>query len=108
MNHHPLTVELNLNDRAAKNPSANGQRVSSLELLQTVNAGFVVEASLRLTGGLRSTHFLSRSATAGLYCHEGCDGEQSPISEAQFLDRYPETLGRVWCLDVLIAEHCCY
>jgi len=40
---NPLTIAPNLNDKVAKNPSAIGQRVSSLELLQTVNAGFVVQ-----------------------------------------------------------------
>lgn len=76
-------------------------RLTSRELLALVE-GNIVEASLLLMGGLRSTHFLDFED--GLINDEGCDGECRQVTPEQFLLDYPDSRGRVWRLDQLTPQ----
>jgi len=64
-----------------------------VDIVQT-NRGLIVEASLLLNGGLRSTHFLE----CGDECifDSGCAGEQIALSLADFLAIY---IDASWTID---------
>ena len=84
---------------ASDEPSEGGITTSELLSLAAENA---IEASLLLTGGLRSTHFLYQEN--GLVIDEGCDGDLRKVSPALFLLDYPDGLEVVWRIDQIILK----
>jgi len=61
-----------------------------------------LKLSLSLAGGLRATHYLS-SDHDGQYFHEGMDGVIHEIIPEDFLDTYPDSLGKIWHVDEKIS-----
>jgi hypothetical protein len=56
-----------------------------------------LKLSLLLAAGLRIMHYLS-SDHDGQYLHEGMDGVIHEIIQEEFLDAYPDSLGKIWCV----------
>jgi hypothetical protein len=50
-----------------------------------------------LAGGFLATHYLS-SDHDGQYLHEDMDGIIHEIIQEEFLDAYPDSLGKIWCV----------
>jgi hypothetical protein len=57
-----------------------------------------IELSLSLKSGLRATHFLC-SEPDGQYFHKDIDGVIREIYPEDFLDTYPDSLGKIWRID---------
>ena len=57
-----------------------------------------IELSLSLKSGLRATHYLY-SEPDGQYFHKDIDGVIREIYPEDFLDTYPDSLGKIWRID---------
>ena len=61
-----------------------------------------IELSLSLKSGLRATHYLY-SEPDGQYFHKDIDGVICEIYPEDFLDTYPDSLGKIWRIEQKVS-----
>ncbi len=69
-------------------------------LTSTEVIGLAKDHDLKLSlfsAGIRFMHYLT-SIPGGEYLHEAMDGITREINAEDFLDTYPDSLGKIWCL----------